>query len=71
MGAKAKVAKSNRRQFLVALDVPPGVTARAVREMIADVVSYGAQTGDPDDPIFDLDGDSVRVSIVPRTKNAK
>lgn len=71
MGAKAKVAKPNRRQFLVTLDVPPGVTAREVRDMIADVVSYGAKTADPDTPIFDLDGNRVRVSIVPRAKNAK
>jgi len=72
--------KKNRRQFLVTLDVPPGTTVEDVRQYIDEAVSvwrgslypgYINGDDDPPHPLFDLDGESVKVKAIPKKRKAK
>lgn len=52
------------RQFLVTLDIPPGCTVAEIREYIKDAVGTWHKGGDPVEPLFRLDDDSVKVKSI-------
>lgn len=58
-------------EFRVRLKVPEGATVDDVRDYIEDAVACWKGSRCPDDPIFDLDGDSVRVRRIYRTEAVK
>jgi hypothetical protein len=60
-----------KRQFVVTLDMPKGVTADEMATYIEESVAVWKGHMDPDEPLFDLDGDSVRAKAVPRKRPAK
>ena len=56
--------KSRKRQsFVVTCNIPEGCTVKDVREYIDDAVSVWKGSMDPESPIFDFDGNSVRVTV--------
>lgn len=63
--------KRNRRQFIVAVDIPNGVTVAEVAQLIEDAVACWPKSMNPDDPIFDLDGKTIRVKAIPKKQVAK
>lgn len=61
-----------RRAFVVSLEMPEGATVTEVREYIRDSVASckgglrppgGLGPDDPGDPLFELDGESVKVAL--------
>lgn len=59
------------RQFLVTLTLPPGVTVEEARIYVEEAVAVWCGGKDPESPIFDLDGKSVRVKSVSRRRIVK
>ena len=55
---------SKHISFLVTLDLPDGVTPAELAEYIDDAVCSWCKGQDPEDPIFDLDRESVNVALV-------
>lgn len=50
------------RCFVVTLDMPSGVSVNAMKDYIRSWVASGKGSLHPADPLFHLDGDSVRVT---------
>lgn len=48
-------------EFGVTVEMPDGVTSRMMVEYIEDAVATLRGSFSPDDPLFDLDPDSVKV----------
>ena len=57
-----------RKSFKVTLDVPEGVSIAEMRDYIETAVRTWCGGGCPDDPIFQLDGDSVKVTQLREVK---
>jgi len=56
----------NRQTFIVALDMPPGVSLARMRAYIRDEIRANVGALPPEDPLFGLDRGSVTVhSAVP------
>jgi hypothetical protein len=62
---------SKRREFVVRLDMPEGVTALEMEGYIEDAVACWKGRCGPDDPIYNLDGKSVRARLVPQPRKAE
>ena len=61
--------KNNLIEFVVSLDRPHGASISDLKDYIEEWVACGKGSRHPDDPIFDLDGDSVKVKrFTSRTK---
>lgn len=67
------MAKLKRKAFRVSVIMPIGVTVKEMREYIKDSVATmkgslrppgGMGDDDPGDPLFALDGDSVKVTAL-------
>lgn len=58
-----------KRKFIVTLDMPQNVTVREMSLYIEEAVATWHGQEDPETPIFDLDGDSVKVKPVPTRKD--
>lgn len=56
-----------RRMFIVQVEMPEGCTVDDMRAYIWDAVATWRGQLHPDEPLFDLDGDSVRVLSIPAT----
>lgn len=54
--------KNNRRSYRVTLDVPDGVNDTEMKAYIEEAVAVWKGQKHPEDPLFDLDGKSVKVS---------
>jgi hypothetical protein len=52
-----------RARFLVSLDLPSGVSLEQMRQYIEDEIKTNIGRLPPDEPLFDLDRDSVKVSV--------
>ena len=72
--------RRKRVEFKVSLIPPPNATLPDLREYISDAVGSwcksfkppGADPEDPEgDPLFDLDRDTIRVSLVPRSSPSR
>ena len=60
----AKSRKRNRQtKFTVALEMPEGVSTSEMETYIEEAVATWRGQLDPDDPLFALDGDSVKVRV--------
>ena len=57
-----------RKLFRVSVELPTGVTAAQMRVYIYDAVASMKGSYHPEDPIFNLDSDSVKVSHLKETK---
>lgn len=55
-----------KRQFVVTLEMPEGVTAAGMADYIANAVGFERGRRNPEDPLFRLDAGSVRVKSVPK-----
>lgn len=62
--ATKKRNNKDRRAFLVAVDLPDGVTVSEMADYILDAVGFMKGCQHPDDPIFSLEPDSVTVQII-------
>lgn len=51
-----------KRKFTVEVEIPEGCTVTEMKEYIRLAVRCWAGGMDPEDPIYDLDKDSVKVS---------
>lgn len=56
------------RQFIVTVDVPKGVTLPEMCDYITEAVGVWKGQLHPDERLFDLDGDSVKVKSIPAKK---
>ena len=56
-----------RRMFMVQVEMPEGATVEDMRAYIWDAVATWKGQLHPDEPIFDLDSDKVRVLSIPAT----
>lgn len=67
---KPKAPARNRRQFLVGVDVPAGVTAEEMEKLIAEALTCWreATIRDIKHPLWNIDADSVRVRLVPAAR---
>ncbi len=54
-----------RREFIVSLKMPEGVSVREMTGYIESAVSIWKGSMSPEDAIFFLEGDSVRVRCAP------
>jgi hypothetical protein len=54
---------TKRRRYIVEVDHPPGVTGAQMKVYIEDAVASMKGSYHPEDPIFDLDGDTVVVKF--------
>lgn len=59
-----------KRTFSVTLEVPIGSTVKDLTAYIRDAVACWKGQFSPDDPLFDLDPDKVKVKAVPVPKPA-
>ena len=57
-----------KRQFIVTLDIPPGVTLPEMEEYIAEAVQIWQGQMHPEAPLRDLNGNSVRVKRIPQKR---
>lgn len=60
-----------KRSFLVKLDVPEGCTLPEMAGYIENAVATWKGQLHPDEPLFDLDGDSVKVKSIPIPRQKK
>ena len=58
-----------KREFIVGLDMPPGVTLEEMAAYIEESVRCLIGTKMPEEPIWHLDRDSVEVAIVRRKRS--
>lgn len=58
-------------QFVVTVELPEGVTVAEMTGYIDRAVSCRKGGMDPDSPIYDLDGKTVRVRHVPKKRKAR
>lgn len=58
--------KKNRRQFLVTLDMPDGVSVEEMRTYIEEAIGAWKGSFDPESALFNLNGDSVKAKSVPK-----
>lgn len=64
-----KSKKNRRRSFRVTVVIPEGVSVAEMREYIREAVRMWCKSFDPEnDPLFDLDYNSVRVVALPQAK---
>ena len=54
-------------RFTVTVEPPPGASPAALREYIKDAVGSMKGSLHPEDPIFDLDYKTVRVTVAPKS----
>lgn len=54
-----------RRKFTVSLEMPEGMTLADMAAYIEDAVASYRGCKDPEEPVYGLDPDSVRVVAVP------
>jgi hypothetical protein len=59
-----------RVRFMVSAELPDGVEPETMVEYIADAVATMKGSYPPDDPLFDLDEDSITVTYLPPRKAA-
>lgn len=64
-GVQGNMNKPQRRAFVVVLDVPEGAKISDLRAYVEDAVATWCGSLAPDDPIFELDGDTVRAYVMP------
>lgn len=57
-----------RREFVVSVDMPDGVKVAEMAGYIGDAVATYKGCLDPDEAIYGLDGNSVKVRPVPKPK---
>ena len=55
------MTKKRRARFTVSVDIPVGVTAVGMTAYIAEAVQGWRGGFHPDDPLFDLDRNSIKV----------
>lgn len=55
------------RQFVVTVEVPPGVSIEEMEGYIETAVACWKGGGDPESAIYDLKGDTVRVARLSRS----
>lgn len=60
-----------RREFVVSLEMPWGVTVPEMEQYIEVAVGTWHGGMDPDAPIFDLDGDTVRCHRIAKKRKKK
>lgn len=60
-----------KRQFVVTVEMPPGVTVAGMADYISEAVAVWAGGKDPESAIFQLNGGAVRVKPVPVPKRGK
>ena len=65
------MTKKKTRTFKVTLDIPEGATISEVKDYIEDAVSSMKDCYSPEDDIFYLDGDSVKVKSTRKPKPIK
>ena len=53
--------KAKRSAFLITVDIPEGCTTKEMKDYIEEAVTTWHGSMDPEHPLFNLDGDSVRV----------
>lgn len=64
-----KPKKNRRRSFRVTVTIPDGVSVAEMRAYIREAVQTWCGSFDPEnDPLFDLDYDSVKVVALPQAK---
>lgn len=56
-----------KRSFIVTLDLPRGVGVRQMVQYIRTEIKANIGRLDPEEPLADLDRDSVKVKFVPKT----
>jgi hypothetical protein len=60
---------SRKRAFIVTLEIPEGCTVEEIRQYIDEAVSLWAKSTDPDEPLFELDGEKVKVRPMSEPKH--
>jgi hypothetical protein len=60
-----------RRSFIVSLEMPKSVTVPEMKEYVESAVRVWKGQLHPDQPIFDLDADSVQVTPVKQRRRKK
>jgi hypothetical protein len=57
-----------KRKFVVTVEMPPWATVRDMTNYIRDAVQTCRGGLDPEDPVFDLDPEKVKVKSIPEVK---
>lgn len=55
-------------KYIVILDRPEGVSIREMKAYLEEAISIWCKSFDPDEPIFDLDSNKVKVSRLKEDK---
>lgn len=55
-------------KYIVILDRPEGVSIREMKAYLEEAISIRCKSFDPDEPIFDLDSNKVKVSRLKEDK---
>lgn len=59
--------KPKTQRFVVSVELPPGVSVEDMEAYIEESVGCWKGGKDPESPIFDLDGETVRVARLSRS----